>query len=135
MYISKTVVTFSSNTATWQSAKRITKSADINGVLREIILSGHTSTAKALHFYRDTTTPGQKIGVVARSTKERSYKIYGTMHEAGAANSSSVFGKVSTGSLKFPWILADEKIVICGATQTAGTVTIYVDGTVGSTQV
>jgi len=130
-FYSKTVVSFSSLTASWEAGRRIKRSCDINGALMELVISKHTSTARGLFFYRGTTTPGNFIGKVPRSTQERTYRLYGRMAE----NSSGAFLNPSTGALKFPWVLANEKIVVCGGTQTAGTVTIYVEGTVGSSQV
>lgn len=131
MYISKTVVSFSSITGSWQSGKRITKSADLNGSLLEVVLPKHTSTAKALHLYRGSTALADKLGILARSTKERSCRLYGVMNEG----SSGSFVKASTNTIRFPWVFANQKLVVCGATQTGGTLTIYVDGTVSSTQV
>ena len=131
MYISKTVVSFSSVTGSWQSGKRITKSADLNGSLLEMFLPKHTTTGKALHFYRDSTLPGNRVGILARSTKERSCRLYQRIVE----ESSNNFLLPSSGTIRIPWVFANQKLVVCGATQTGGTITIYVDGTVSSTQV
>jgi len=128
MNIVKHTFSFSSDTATWEYAKRIKKSAYIVGQLLEVQISVADSTAKGLKLYRGTTTPGNlMLNAVRSKTSAVAYAPRRAWIEASTAVPSV---KASTGAIRFPWSFADDQVIVCGATQKAGVVTLWIDGTV-----
>lgn len=127
MFISKTIMAYSSNTATWEDGKRIKKTCDLNGELVAIKLSLSDSTADALRLYHGTTN-SLILNAVRSKTTLVTHRPLGRATVDSTALPAVYY---STGTIRIPWVFANEKIVVCGGTQKSGTVTIYVRGTVG----